>query len=164
MKFDRRRFPLLLMIGAGLLLAACSGDDPTPTATTAVSLSPTSEPTASTPAEATPANTPTAAPAPASTPALTVTPTPTPAPDVFVLHIEQPVEAETISGTASVTIVGRTRADAAITVNDAFLTPDIDGIFSTELTLVEGVNVIEVVASIASGEELSEVLTILYLP
>lgn len=104
------------------------------------------------------------APGATPTPGPTATPTPTPAPDVFVLHIDQPVEAETISETANVTIVGRTRADAAITVGDTFLTPDIDGIFSIDLTLAEGVNVIEVVASIANGEELSEVLTILYLP
>ncbi|MDA1035533.1 MAG: hypothetical protein O3B65_01475 [Chloroflexi bacterium] len=99
-----------------------------------------------------------------SDPAPTATPTPTPAPDVFVLHIDQPVEEETISETATITIVGRTRVDAAITVGDAFLTPDAEGIFSTVLTLSEGANVIEVVASIATGEELSKVLTILYLP
>jgi hypothetical protein len=107
-----------------------------------------------------PIPTPTATPAPTPSP----TPTPTPAPTEFILQIEDPVDAEPITSSATLTVRGRTRADAAITVNDTFLTPDIDGIFSVDLTLEIGANIIEVVASIETGEELSAVLTVIYIP
>ena len=120
------------------------------------------EPT-STPTPA-PVPTSTPVPAPTATPTLVPTPTPTPAPAEFVLQIVEPVSLETISNTDTITITGRSRADAAITVNDQFATPDLDGIFTTEVTLAIGANIIEVVASISTGEELSQVLTIIYFP
>ena len=119
-----------------------------------------------------PIATPTATPAPTATPTPTATatstptptPSPTPPPTEFVLQIEDPVDVETITSSATITVRGRTRADAAITVNDTFLTPDIDGIFSVDLTLEIGANIIEVVASVATCEELSVVLTVIYIP
>ena len=110
----------------------------------------------------TPAPTPT--PEPTATPTPSPTPTPTPAPSEFVLQIVEPVSAETITSSPTITIQGRTRADAAITVNDGFATPGLDGIFTAEVALETGPNIIEIVASISTGEELSHVLTIVYIP
>ena len=92
------------------------------------------------------------------------TPTSTPAPDDFVLHIVEPVEAETLTTNPTLLVSGRTRVDAVVTVNDTFVDPDIDGRFSAEIPLDEGPNFIEVVASIATGEELSTVLVVIYEP
>jgi hypothetical protein len=111
-----------------------------------------------------PAATATPTPVPTPTPTATPSPTPTPAPAEFVLQIVEPVSLETITSSETITITGRSRADAAITVNDQFATPDLDGIFTTDVTLALGANIIEVVASISTGEELSQVLTIIYIP
>jgi hypothetical protein len=109
---------------------------------------------------------PTATPEPTPTPEPTATPspTPTPAPSEFVLQVVEPVSAETFTSSPTITIQGRTRADAAITVNDQFATPDIDGVFTTEYALEIGPNIIEIVASISTGEQLSQVLTVIYIP
>jgi hypothetical protein len=148
--------PLLALLAAALLLmTACAqttaGNAETPTPPIEASEDNSNEQGAS--------NTPTPAPA-MSTPA----PTATPAPDEFVLHIEEPVEAETITSSDVLTVRGRTRADAALTIGDAFVEPNIDGLFSVDVPLQEGPNVVEVVASIATGEELSQVLTVIYIP
>ena len=127
---------LALAVLGALTVAACAGDDPTPTAT----------------------------PGPKATPTPTAAPTATPAPDEFVLHIVEPVAAETLTANPTLLVSGRTRVDAVLTVNDTFVDPDIDGMFSTELTLEAGPNIVEVVASISTGEELSAVLVVIYEP
>ena len=173
---------LALAVPGVLTVAACAGDDPTPTSapqptdtprpTPTATAAPTPTPQATPTATATPV--PTATPTPAPTPAPTATPTPTPAPtatptatpspDDFVLHIVEPVEAETLTANPTLLVSGRTRVDAVVTVNDTFVDPDIDGRFSAEIPLDEGPNIIEVVASIATGEELSTVLVVIYEP
>lgn len=109
----------------------------------------------------TPTNTPTVAP---TTTNPTATATPTPAPDAFVLNITSPADAESVVSTPTITVAGQTRVDAAVSVNDQFLTVDANGNFSVNVPLVEGPNEIDVVASIASGDELSKVLTVIYAP
>ena len=120
------------------------------------------EPTSTPDPTPTPTLTPT--PEPTATPTPSPTPTPTPAPSEFVLQVVEPVSSETITSSPTITIQGRTRADAAITVNDGFATPDLDGIFTVAVALEIGPNIIEIVASISTGEELSQVLTIVYIP
>ena len=85
-------------------------------------------------------------------------------PSAFFLDITSPVEAESISELATLTVAGRTRVDAVVSVNDVITAPDDEGRFAVELALEVGPNVIEVVASVESGEELSEVLAVIYLP
>ncbi|MCH8849018.1 MAG: hypothetical protein IIC32_08610 [Chloroflexi bacterium] len=173
---------LALAVLGVLTIAACAGDEPTPTSapqptdtprpTPTATAAPTPTPQATPTATATPVPTatPTPAPTPAPTatptptPAPTATPTPTPAPDEFVLHIVEPVEAETLTTNPTLLVSGRTRVDAVVTVNDTFVDPDIDGRFSAEIPLDEGPNIIEVVASIATGEQLSVVLAVIYEP
>ena len=108
---------------------------------------------------------PTATPLPTATP--TVTPTPTATPDPtgeFFLSIEEPETIESIVAEASITIVGRTRIDAAVSVNDIFAEVDEDGRFRVPMELEEGPNIIEVVASVGTGEELVEILVVIYSP
>ena len=116
---------------------------------------------------------PTATPEPTGTPTATPTamPIPTATPDalaeVFFLYIVSPLpepgEDIIFVPEPTVTLVGRTRIDAAITVDDTFVDLDDDGQFEITLELQEGFRVIEVVAS-TSEEELSLVLTIAYEP
>ncbi len=171
----------LVVLGV-LTLAGCAGDEPTPTSAplpTATSLptatavpvltatptaKPTPTPTATPVPTATPTPEPTATPTATPTPTPVPTPTSTPAPEEFVLHIVEPAEAETLTANPTLFVSGRTRVDAVVTVNDTFVDPDIDGIFSAEIPLDEGPNIIEVVASIATGEELSTVLVVIYEP
>ncbi len=63
-----------------------------------------------------------------------------------------------------ITVVGRTRVDAVVTVNDNILEPNQEGRFRQEVQLDLGANIIEVVASLASGEQESLALTLVYLP
>ena len=162
----------LVVLGV-LTAAACAGEDPTPTSprptatprpTPTATAAPT--PTATPRPTATPMPDPTATPTPEPTATATATPTPTPTPlpDEFVLHITEPVAAETLTTSPTVLVSGRTRADAVLTVNTTFVEPDIDGLFTTEVTLEPGPNFIDVVASIATGEQLSTVLAVIYEP
>jgi hypothetical protein len=61
-------------------------------------------------------------------------------------------------------VVGRTRVDAVVTINDSLVEPDIDGEFSLDVPLYVGPNIIEVVASVASGEQMDLVIVAIYLP
>ena len=51
-----------------------------------------------------------------------------------------------------------------VTVNDTLVEPDIDGAFSLNVDLEVGPNIIEVVTSVASGEQEGLVLVVIYLP
>ncbi len=129
--------------------------------------------------EAVPAPTPSPAPAgqqPSETPgkpeataepAETETPTATPTPDPlveFYLIIESPESRETIVADQGLTVIGRTRIDAVVSVNDVFAEVDEDGRFWVPIVLEEGPNIIEVVVSVGTGEEQSEVLVVIYSP
>jgi len=65
---------------------------------------------------------------------------------------------------AAFTVAGRMRADAVVSINDAIVEPGLDGRFSLDLVLDEGPTVIEVMASIATGAHLDEVLTVIFAP
>ena len=54
--------------------------------------------------------------------------------------------------------------DAAVTVGDQFLEVDEDGRFEGTVELAEGPNLIEVIASVGTGEEESDVLIVSYEP
>jgi hypothetical protein len=108
---------------------------------------------------------------PASTPLPTVTPTiastPTATPDAtgdFFLTIEEPPETEVIVSEDSITVIGRTRLDATVSVNDIFADVDGDGRFRVTVDLEIGPNIIEVVVSLSTGESINEVLVVIYSP
>ena len=83
--------------------------------------------------------------------------------DLF-LQLISPPELEVFTETGTLTVVGRTRVDAVVTINDSVVEPDIDGEFSLDVPLEEGPNIIEVVVSVDSGEQLDLVLVAIYLP
>lgn len=57
---------------------------------------------------------------------------------------------------------GQTEEDAVVTVNEAVVEVDDAGKFATTVTLEEGPNLIEVVASNFEGDESSVVLSVIY--
>ncbi len=153
----RALFPIFLGLLALTLIACSSGDgdggggdapDPTDAAPQATLI---------------PANT--VSPNPTQPPA-----TETPAPTVVAtegdlfLQLISPPETEVFTDTGTLAVVGRTRVDAVVTINDTVVEPDIDGEFSLDVPLEEGPNIIEVVASVASGEQMDLVLVAIYLP
>ena len=83
--------------------------------------------------------------------------------DLF-LQLVEPAETEVFTDVGSLTVVGRTRVDAVVTINDTMVEPNIDGEFSLDVPLEEGPNIIEVVVSVASGEQMDLVLVVIYLP
>ena len=123
----------------------------------------TPEPTEAAPAEAT---SPTATEAPPEQVPTAESPAPTPVAtegELF-LQLVEPAEAEVFTNVGSMDVVGRTRVDAMVTINDTIVEPNIDGEFSLSMALEEGPNIIEVVASIASGEQMDLVLVAVYVP
>ena len=97
---------------------------------------------------------------------VTLAPTPTPlaTEGELFLQLVEPEDTEVFTDEPSLEVVGRTRVDAVVTINDTVVEPDIDGRFSLTIELEEGPNIIEVVASVASGEQLDLVLVVLYVP
>ena len=83
--------------------------------------------------------------------------------DLF-LEIISPTEEVVFVESATFLLTARTVIDAAVSVNDDLVEVNEEGILEAELTLEEGPNLVEVVASTAGGDELSAVLTIFYLP
>ena len=151
----RALFPIFLGLLA-LTLVACGGGDgdggdaPEPT---------------DAPAQATliPANT--VSPNPTQPPAAeTPVPTLVATEGELFLKLISPPETEVLTDSGTLAVVGRTRVDAVVTINDTIVEPDIDGEFSLNVPLEEGPNIIEVVASVASGEQMDLVLVAIYLP
>ena len=95
---------------------------------------------------------------------MTKTETPLDSGHELFLQITDPVEVELVSAEPLITIVGKTRADAVVTLNDLLVEPSALGEFEAELKLLEGPNVIEILASVGSGKYVSEILTVIYLP
>ena len=93
---------------------------------------------------------------PSSTPVAT-------AGDLF-LQLVKPAETEIFTAVSPMKVTGRTRVDAIVTINDAIAEPDIDGMFTLDVPLEEGPNIIEVVSSVASGEQMDLVLVAIYEP
>jgi len=83
--------------------------------------------------------------------------------DLF-LQLVSPPELEVFTDVEILSVVGRTRVDAVVTINDDIVEPNIDGEFSLDVPLEIGPNIIEIVASVASGEQLDLVLVAIYLP
>ena len=89
--------------------------------------------------------------------------------DEFFLEVVSPMpepeEEISFVSTDTVDVVGRTRVDAAVSVQDTFVEVDEDGRFELTVELLEGPNIIEVVASVGTGEEeKSAVLIVSYEP
>ena len=86
--------------------------------------------------------------------------TPTAA-DELSLEILEPAD-EAIVDVSRITVSGETLADAVVSINGAIADIDYQGIFTGEVNLDAGPNVIEVVASDFYGNEKSAILTVIY--
>ncbi len=84
--------------------------------------------------------------------------------DGFFLNIASPEQSEVIVDTASIVISGETSVDAAVSIGDSFVEVSIYGTFETTIQLEDGINIIEVIASISGGEQFNQVITIIYAP
>ncbi len=175
-----------------MLVASCGGQEPIAAPTTTASPTPTDtvvatpvplatatpEPTATSKPTATAV--PTLAPKPTVSPTATVAPprttaTQAPAPTPSPTRIPQPAELrlkvtsprgdQTVSA-ETFTVAGFTSPDATVSVNGSLVTPDIDGLFSFELTITQQENplVIEVIATSVAGEERYVIRTVIFVP
>ncbi len=71
---------------------------------------------------------------------------------------------ESIVGIEEIEVDGNTLPTAIVSVNGILTIVKEDGSFSAKVTLEEGPNLIEVVASTVGGEEFGKVLAIIYIP
>ena len=78
------------------------------------------------------------------------------------LTITEPLDETTVY-TADLLVKGQTEPDAVVSVNEAVVDVDAEGKFSTMVTLEEGPNPIEVLASDFEGNEGSVTLTVIYV-
>ena len=143
-----RRAALIVAAAVVALAAAgCSGGDPTATPT------PTSAPTATAPPPS-----PTPTPMPTPTAALT-----TGEGERLFIEIAEPAD-ESVVSTDTVAVRGSTTADAVVSVNGAVVEVDAQGSFEAIVTLEEGPNLIEVVASDLTGAGESIDIVVVYIP
>lgn len=106
---------------------------------------------------------PTATTVPPSTATAPALPTTTPTPEPFFLLVTEPI-GDSVVSSSPVTVTGSTTPDAVVSINGESTEVDIEGIFSAQITLVEGPNEIEVVASNLQGDQENVILAIIYLP
>lgn len=95
------------------------------------------------------------------TPTSTETPASTTTPDELVLEITEPAD-EAVVDASHITVSGSTLADAVVSINGVIADVDYQGIFTGEVNLDAGPNIIEVVASDFYGNEKSAILTVIY--
>ena len=88
------------------------------------------------------------------------TKSPTPAPTLS-LEILEPQD-EAIVNVSRIAVSGKTEADAVVSINGIIADVDYQGMFTAEVNLDAGPNVIEVVASDFYGNEQSVVLGVVY--
>ena len=97
----------------------------------------------------------------------TATPTATPTPKAtqkpLFLIVTSP-EDESVVETSEVMVTGETLPTAIVSINGEEVNVEDDGTFSTTVTLEEGPNDIQIVASTLGGQETSVILMVAYMP
>lgn len=101
--------------------------------------------------------------APAPTAPTSTSATPSTRPEAFFLEVSEPQD-ESVVSVGDIRLSGATTPDAVVSVNGEIVEVNEDGNFTTMVTLEEGPNLIEVVASDFEGNEDSCILTIVYVP
>ncbi|MEK7281734.1 MAG: hypothetical protein AAB037_05230 [Chloroflexota bacterium] len=103
--------------------------------------------------------------APTSTAASTqaTTPSPSSAAAPLLLIIVEPID-ESVVEVSVITIRGRTLADAVVSVNGELADVDSNGNFSVQVTLDEGPNVLDVIATDEGGNEVTAQLIVSFAP
>ena len=106
-----------------------------------------------TPPQATPV------PSPETPPGATPAPSPETPPTDFYLEVTQPAD-NSIIDVGTVEVMGHTSPEAVVSVNDEIAIADTEGTFAVTITLEEGPNIIEVIASDDEGNEARASLTV----
>ena len=165
----------LLFMSMTLAATACLGGDQQapvapkdaavqPTQPTAVPDSATAAPTA---AAVAPKTVPAAAAEPADTEATdqqaTAATQPSDVPVAFFLQVTTPEDESVLDG-AFAEVTGRTTPDAVVSVAGEPAEVNSEGIFTVTVQLLEGPNVLEVVASDFDGEKAEQIITVIYAP
>ncbi len=155
-----KSFSVFILVTIALLAAACSPVSPAADQPAAPEATSTQRPSAAQP---------TSAPAePPTTIAPSLIPSPVPAQvektsGSLWVKILSPLDNSTVH-TAEVEIQGSAPSDTVLTINDEIVLVGSDQKFSTKVALDEGINVVEVLASDISGNEVFIPLTIYYEP
>ena len=84
-------------------------------------------------------------------------------PQPFFLLITQP-ETQSIVSQKNIVLAGRTSSGSVVSVNGVSVLVDPLGIFSSTITLGEGPNIIDVLATSNEGDVLSSIIAIIYRP
>ena len=84
-------------------------------------------------------------------------------PQPFFLLVTQP-EDQSITSASQIPLGGRTIPGAVVSVNGVSVPVDSVGIYSTMLSLDEGPNIIDVLATNSDGELLSTIIAVIYRP
>ena len=172
--------PSGLLLGLILVLSIACGEEPAtlaPTATVPASPTPvtvtTPRPTATPVPSPRPTQTPTFTPTPIPTPTQAHSPSPTAEPTLappaslapLKLEVTSP-SGDTVVDSDTITVVGIASPDATVSVNGYLVTPDLTGRFAVDLTIMPWDNplAIEVIASSLTGEIMSLVRTVIFIP
>ncbi len=155
-----KSFSVFILVTIALLAAACSPVSPVTDQPAAPEATPTQRP-----AVAQPIPVPTEPPA---TIAPSLIPSPVPAQvektsGPLWIKILSPLDNSTVH-TTEVEIQGLAPSDTVLTINDEIVLVGSDQKFASKVALDEGINVIEVLASDISGNEIFIPLTIYYEP
>jgi hypothetical protein len=81
----------------------------------------------------------------------------------LTVRVLQPVDG-TVTRNAAVKVKGEAPPEAVVTVNDDILVVGSDGRFESDVSLEQGPNVIEIIASDVNGNEVSFELGVTYEP
>lgn len=84
-------------------------------------------------------------------------------PQPFFLVVTEP-EDQSIIPRISTSLSGQTSADAIVSINGVSVDVSEDGMFSTDVTLEEGPNIIDVLATNTDGEILSTIVAVIARP
>ena len=87
----------------------------------------------------------------------------TPTATCSLLEITLPADASIVN-TAKIQIVGQTSPNAVVSVNGDLVDLDTVGKFQYAITLDQGANIIEIVASDPNGNEQDKILRVIYEP
>lgn len=167
-----RLLVMLAMVTILALAVACDGEEETPAPEE------TEEPTATATPRPTPRITPppittpppaTPEPTPVVTPTPRPLPTPLPAPtmqrqtETLLLEVSSPL-GDTVLRNNLLQVAGRASPGASVSVNGRMTSRGEEGEFTIDVTLIEGPNLVEVIASDLSGGHKEAIFLVVYAP
>jgi hypothetical protein len=158
-----------ILFFVSVLLVSCSGLNPVGLATDTVvppasTIAPSPQAAARTVTAIPPAEKTSPVPQATLTSAQALRPTETASPArALVLQVKTPAD-ESIVDTPVITVTGTTIPGAVVSVDGTLAAVDSKGEFQSAIALEEGPNVIEVVASDDSGNQVYSILTVIYQP